>query len=232
MTYTNEYIGESDDTERVRNLRLCGGRQHHGTMKWGSLCVVLLMVGCGSRASLLESINVDGDGCGGSAITSGSGGEGAHEETGCESCDDGNECTADVCVVGVCDHYGAADAKECTVQGTFVGACVWESCVLLWCNDASDGIPCLKEGGLGVCRMGACSPPCGSAADCDDGNECTLDYCSPYGGCLNVEDTAHPSCADGGGLCYGGSCCEGCIDAGQCVPSCPLGKTCKGGACD
>lgn len=41
-------------------------------------------------------------------------------------CDDGNECTADVCVGGVCDHTPVEDDAEC---GGGRGACEASSCV-------------------------------------------------------------------------------------------------------
>lgn len=68
---------------------------------------------------------------------------------------------------------------------------------------------------------------CATAAKCDDGNPCTLDYCMPNG-CYNPEDTKMTACGDAG-HCFKSQCCEGCIDgqSGSCVVECPAGQTCS-----
>jgi len=78
----------------------------------------------------------------------------------CEGgCDDGNACTTDTCV----DLLG----------------CVYEP---------TDGQPCQENMCYepGTCINGSCVS--GDPIDCDDGNECTTDYCDPDEfGCFSVD---------------------------------------------
>jgi len=104
-------------------------------------------------------------------------------------CDDGDECTDDVCdpANGACINAAAADNTVCDF----------------------DGLP-------GLCMSGACMDArlC-DGVDCDDGIECTEDICNPAdGACINravADDTA----CDFNGL--PGRCVSAvCIDAMLC----------------
>ncbi len=67
-----------------------------------------------------------------------------------------------------------------------------------------------------------------SPKDCNDGNDCTLDYCMS-GICSNPDDTMYSVCGEMGmGHCFRALCCEGCIDLKgvACVLSCPSGQEC------
>ncbi len=77
------------------------------------------------------------------------------------------------------------------------------------------------------------APPCASAADCNDGNECTADVCSPEGQCLNPPVTDGTACDDGYGTCFEGICetpdCwenSDCSDGDECTTD-----ECVGGEC-
>lgn len=78
----------------------------------------------------------------------------------CEGgCNDGNVCTTDQCVDGVCEYE--------PIEGF--------TCQENMCYEP------------GTCSNGACIS--GDAIDCDDDNECTQDTCDPNEfGCMNMED--------------------------------------------
>lgn len=209
--------------------------------------LMMMAAGCGSMTGCGARVTVDGEcetgGAGGEGGDGGAGGEGGTTTSSSAStaptcpngCDDGNPCSVDVCEAGACVHRGASSPDACSTVKQNSGVCAWTSCILTDCsqNANTDGEKCFREGGVGVCAGGSCAPPCASVADCDDGNPCTLDYCTPSGACSNPEDTLHPTCGDEG-YCWKGSCCEGCFDlvTGECVETCPDGKTCGAlGAC-
>lgn len=121
----------------------------------------------------------------------------------CEVCPDGAECDdATECVSGVCDETcqeptcedGVLNGSETDVDCG--GDC--PGCQLLeQCDESTD---CVS----GACTGGVCS--CNGDLSCDDGNDCTDDYCSPVSGeCvyLNNDD----SCSDD----------DICTDRHQCV---------------
>jgi hypothetical protein len=81
---------------------------------------------------------------------------------GCSDCDDGDECTADVCdpVLEMCVHPPVVDGAV---------------------RDFG-GLP-------GLCAAGICEEdPCADV-DCDDGNECTVDVCDRADGTCTYNDT-------------------------------------------
>jgi MYXO-CTERM domain-containing protein len=95
-----------------------------------------------------------------------------------EGCDDGDPCTLDACVEGVgCEHTPSAD-PDCACDGVAVGA----ACV-----------------GDGVALVDACGEPVGDVFSCEDGDDCTLDYCDPTAAvCARTLD---PTCE--GAVCEG-----------------------------
>ena len=62
-------------------------------------------------------------------------------------------------------------------------------------------------------------PTCSTAADCDDGNDCTVDACTP-GGCTNVNASAGSMCS--GGVCDGAGVCVECVTSAQCGGGTPI----------
>lgn len=132
-------------------------------------------------------------------------------------CNDGNECTVDLChpVSGCyhelndnpcCDDAGVNvcdDGNWCTTDSCDPdsGACFYES------NDfnCNDNDPCTAPD---VCAEGLCAGP---PADCDDGNSCTQDACSGDTGCIH-EPLDQVPCDDG----LDCSIDDGC-EAGECV---------------
>jgi hypothetical protein len=131
-------------------------------------------------------------------------------------CNDGNECTADLChpVSGCyhelndnpcCDDAGVNvcdDGNWCTTDScdSDSGECFYDN------NDfkCNDGDPCTAPDS---CAGGGCAGP---PADCDDGNPCTDDSCDAEEGCVHV-GLDEGACDDGlecstGDSCSGGEC--------------------------
>lgn len=102
-------------------------------------------------------------------------------QNGCQSaadCDDGNDCTEDVCgfVGGGCIHRPAADGTECAF-GELPGLCMSVVCE----EDLCDGV------------------------ECNDDSECTEDACDPADGtCSNTPLPDGAICE--AGACEGGEC--------------------------
>jgi hypothetical protein len=132
-------------------------------------------------------------------------------------CNDGNECTLDLChlVSGCyhelndnpcCDDFGVNmcdDGNWCTTDSCDpeTGECFYDFNDFV-CNDAN---PCT---GPDACLDGACGGP---LLDCDDGNPCTEDSCNPDSGCIHT-DLDGVSCDDGLDCSTGDSCV-----AGECI---------------
>ncbi|QDG53173.1 hypothetical protein FIV42_21225 [Persicimonas caeni] len=120
-------------------------------------------------------------------------------------CDDGNPCTVDTLVGGVCQHTTEPDGTSCSTDVCLVGQ---------------------------TCQSGQCvgSTP----LDCDDQNPCTDDVCDPaQGGCVNIDDDTNVP--DDGVHCTADTCSGGiashtpddtacddalwCTGVESCVPS-------------
>lgn len=121
----------------------------------------------------------------------------------CSSCVVASESTS--------DDIAPIESPDAAPQGMSTGA-------------LPPGAPVFSPGLPG--QLGA---PCASAASCNDGNPCTLDYCNS-GRCYNPESTSLNACSAGGqsGFCFSGSCCTGCLAPAtlSCVQACPGGYVC------
>jgi hypothetical protein len=118
-------------------------------------------------------------------------------------CDDQNPCTVDVCdpVTG-CSHSPVTDGISC-----------------------SDGNIC---NGSEVCHSGVCIP--GTPLNCDDGNPCTQDPCSPTQGCQPHVPLTGTACPDSN------PCTDDVCQSGTCVHT-PVtcaddGNSCTDETCD
>jgi hypothetical protein len=121
---------------------------------FGFMCVLALgvmpMVGCGETG--------DPGGNGGSAGVGGMGGGGTGGTDLCQGvdCDDGNECTEDLCADGMCEYApienGTAceESNECTL-----GMCASGACDV---TPVQDGAACGDE--AGTCQQGSCRMAC------------------------------------------------------------------------
>jgi len=115
-------------------------------------------------------------------------------------CDDGKECTADVCNAGACENTPVAENTSCTG-----GVCCGGNCSVPVCStggQCSDGIACTTDicANAGTCGA-ACSniwPGCGLSDGC----------CSP--GCGSSDsDCPQPTCS----ACFKGKCDGTCNPA-------------------
>jgi hypothetical protein len=116
----------------------------------------------------------------------------------CASCDDGNECTTDVCNAGTCENNPVADDTTCD---NGAGTCQNGDCVT----------PCIASGGTGCDDTHLC---CEANDTCDEGTgTCLVPTCS------NVPDFT-PCLRDDGQLGY--CCCASATGQGSGCSCCPV----------
>ena len=154
-------------------------------------------------------------------------------------CDDGLECTLDVCSSDGCSTTGVAPGS-CLIDGAcwnagqspvgspclacqpFVDSQVW--------TPLTDGLPC-ADGNQCVtdqfCEMGGCE---GTPLECSDANDCTFDLCVPLAGCYNEPIVGLP-CNDGD-PCTGEGTCDGVECSGGAEVQCDDGDPCTDDQCD
>jgi hypothetical protein len=141
-------------------------------------------------------------------------------------CSDNNACTAtDACVGGQCigAPISCNDSNPCTQDSCDAAS----GCV----NDAlPDNTICAGAGFTGLCQTGLCKPKCSVAQDCDDGNACTADSCTP-GGCVYSNLADGNACNDGDACTVGDRCTAGRCTATERV-SCGDGNACTVAFCD
>ena len=107
-------------------------------------------------------------------------------------CDDGDPCTQDQCVEGICIRTGIGGCRACAKDA-----------------DCKDGNGCTQD----VCESGKCAyhalpepcHACSSDKQCDDSNECTKDKCTDAGTCESTCQCAATCASDGD--CYTGDLC-------------------------
>ncbi len=128
-------------------------------------------------------------------------------------CDDGNDCTDDVCTDSVCestDNTADCDDGDACTDGD---VCAGGECAgtAVDCNDKDE---CTDD----ACVAGICV---NLPADCDDGNACTEDSCDPASGCVHDDvdcDDNDPctneSCDDATGCVFEKTDCD---DADECT---------------
>ena len=125
------------------------------------------------------------------------------------NCNDGDDCTADVCdpANGSCSNPVEVDGMTCDFGG----------------------LP-------GMCASGTCeeAPLC-AGVDCSDGQECTIDICNPAdGSCSHTDEPAGTTCDDGlgplSGACDGSGACQDIC--GFNAPCPDPGVQCQVASCD
>jgi hypothetical protein len=157
----------------------------------------------------------------------------------CQSCDDGNPCTADQCLAGACSHAALSDGAICGGGTCRGGKC----CTGCWDGAACQAAPTASACGVGGALCAQCPAPgggpckaatcvagqCGSGdkadgSGCDDGKFCTVSTTCSAGACGGGSPT---DCSD---ACNTGTCD---VTADQCVktPRQPYGALCAGGTC-
>jgi hypothetical protein len=134
-------------------------------------------------------------------------------------CDDGDPCTTDACVAGVCSQTPIANCCE-TVDDCDDGIwCTDDACNAGTCSHVDntkacdDGDPCTEND---LCAGGICS---GSSIVCDDANACTADAC--VGGVCAYSFSPTPACCSVDVDCDDGDRCtaDSCGVGGECVHS-------------
>ena len=162
-------------------------------------------------------------------------------------CDDGNACTSNMCTNGSCSYAPEADGTSCDNGAGVCESSVCEpvapSCEDVSCSDENectsdvctngecshppvdDGATC--GSGDGSCQSGVCEPNIAlcTDVDCNDGSECTTDWCDLLTGqCVNAALDDYSDCVyqnqwgDWPGVCLGGACVDcGCNDESVCT---------------
>jgi len=136
------------------------------------------------------------------------------------SCDDGNDCTDDYCVVSdtcvnVANNNPCDDGDACTAGDK----CLKKSCAGGPGLVCEDGNPCT----INLCKShsGCIFEP--NSVSCDDGNPCTFDVCVPAAGCASKFSDG--DCDDGNACTVGDSCVGGKCDPGK-AADCDDGDPC------
>jgi fibro-slime domain-containing protein len=137
-----------------------------------------------------------------------------------ELCDDGNACTSfDTCVDGEClgTLIRCTDNNPCTDDSCDPNI----GCVNTNNNEVcEDGDPCTIGD---YCSNGICIP--GQQKDCNDNNDCTIEYCNPNNGNCIYQNSNQTYCNDGDicttyDMCINGQCIgqpKDCDDGQQCT---------------
>ncbi len=160
----------------------------------------------------------------------------------CTCPDDGNPCTDDACVNGVCQHTpkNCNDNNACTADSCNAGVCVHttiQGCDLQ-CAGQPDRTPCSLNYityDPSVCHNDYCSNGVcvkGIEQHCDDNNVCTTDTCvEAYGGgfCVFTNNTA--ACSDGNACTVNDTCSNGTCVSGT-PKNCDDGNCCTTDSCD
>jgi Dictyostelium (slime mold) repeat len=154
----------------------------------------------------------------------------------CESCDDGNPCTDDICGPKGCEHPAVEAGKSCDSDANMCNGtakCEGTVCKTAPAVVCNDGNPCTNDtctAATGQCvytnNTAACSDGnictqvdrCSGGAcvgssplNCDDNESCTTDSCDKTTGCKHAAVTDNTICNDGNGCttvdqCKAGKC--------------------------
>ena len=155
-------------------------------------------------------------------------------------CDDGNDCTDDTCDLEL-GCINTPNAISCTSDNN--------QCTTDICQEAGCTHPPVPDGKLceddsictleDVCDDGQCMP--GPALQCDDGQQCTDDWCNETLGCQYQENCPVGQVCDGAGECCKPAACgmpglecgawpNGCGATMECG-ECEDGEDCHKGVC-
>jgi hypothetical protein len=154
--------------------------------------------GCCPSGCTIANDNDCSASCGDGVVTSP---ETCDPSTSCPaSCSDGNSCTIDT-VTGSAINCNVACSHQVITTCTS-----GDGCCPLGCNALSDN-DCSPYCGDGVVTSPeTCDPPNSCAANCSDGNACTIDEMTGSAANCNVACTSHAitSCTNGDGCCPSG----------------------------
>ncbi|MDP6943095.1 MAG: calcium-binding EGF-like domain-containing protein, partial [Myxococcota bacterium] len=135
-------------------------------------------------------------------------------------CSDGNECTTDLCAGGICifsQQIGCCNPGEST--GELMASCgpMPDECDLWECDPVG--------GTTGQCNLVEGGGCCDDHDDCEDDNECTLNFCQVGNICKTLPLTTGGCCASNFN-CSQGEYCNLGINA--CASKLGLGEPCTG----
>lgn len=127
---------------------------------------------------------------------------------GSNDCVDGDPCTTDACVGGLCENtpLECGDSDPCTTDYCAAGMC------------HNDPVSC---GAGQICFLGLCYDPCTTTPDCSDGVDCTVDVCDnenpPLPGVCRY--TPNDALCVTGEFCHSEHCdaALGCVADYECV---------------
>ncbi len=182
--------------------------------------LLVWLVGCGFEESM-NPVPVDGGTGGGTSTASGSsssgeGGETATTASASASSSTGVECTLGACVLDS-DCCAVPASQECRVMACVAGMCerlpvpTGRRCgVVGGVPHSCDGLGACVEVVPPVCKVPVMPAPERCHTGCDDGNECTVDYCAEdTTTCLHAARASGLTCGgDGEHTCRSGYCCE------------------------
>ena len=127
-----------------------------------------------------------------------------------DDCDDNNLCTTDSCINNSCEYTAQSDC--CTVGGS--QQVLTNECGPLQGSPNCVGWECLAGG---ICNYVESPNCCQDAADCEDGDPCTTDFCTTQ------KDCKHIPIADGETCCVFNADCQE-VDGNICTtPLCDSG---------
>ena len=165
-------------------------------------------------------------------------------------CDDGNPCTEDACtspggcqfqpVGGACDDGNACTVEDFCINGLCIGQplspcddgnpCTDDACnPLSGCTFTPNEDPCDDEDPctlVDVCAAAACVGA--GVQDCEDGNPCTDNVCTPGVGCTQAFNT--DPCDDGDACTTVDACADGACVGAVALP-CDDGDACTEDIC-
>ncbi|MBO6936269.1 MAG: hypothetical protein JJ863_14940 [Deltaproteobacteria bacterium] len=147
------------------------------------------------------------------------------------SCNDSNSCTTDTCdMVEGCLNVPFDEGADCVDSGGAAGMCMDGACSsgCTMDSDCADAFPCT----VNTCddTTGTCQPPTFDDSVCDDANPCTADTCGTAG-CQNSLVADGTDCSGVGGAagtCSAGTCITGCTTDAECDD----GVSCTTDTCD
>jgi len=169
-------------------------------------------------------------------------------ETGVDTCSHNGQCMGGACItvpeVSLCAVNGSnpCQVAECLASTNITTGDTITGCVV---SDLADGTECVSPSETECikdfeCTSGACvSTTTLGAAECTDGNECTVDSCDDLLGCVHTPVSAGTTCAGLNvttNLCFLDSVCN---DIGVCIQNvtgpqvdCDDGVDCTIDRCD
>jgi len=149
-----------------------------------------------------------------------------------KGCDDSNPCTTDHCdaKTGDCGHKPKGEGLPCGLDKV----CEQGKCVLdKDCKDKADGTACDDNDACttgDVCANGKCAA--GKQKGCNDGDDCTADFCDPLTGKCGAKVAPDKTVCDDNNVCTKNDVCTSGKCAGPDALNCDDGNTCTKESCD